>query len=111
MPSSNGKNGEPRLVSVILAGSTFTIRTDASQDYVTRLEQYVNEKLEEVQPDGRTLSARNALALAALSIADDYFSALESREALEENVRDRLKRVMARVDAALDSDDGPRDAP
>jgi cell division protein ZapA (FtsZ GTPase activity inhibitor) len=109
MASTNGKSGEPRLVSVSLAGSTFTIRTDAHTDYVARLEKYVNDKLEEVQPDGRRLAVRNALALAALSIADDYFSALEKRDALERNVRERLKRVMARVDAALDSDDGPRE--
>jgi cell division protein ZapA (FtsZ GTPase activity inhibitor) len=93
-------------VGVNIAGSTLTIRTDASQDYVTRLEKYVNDKIEMVQPDGRRLSVRSALALAALSIADDYFSASEKQTALDRTVRDRLKRVLLRVDAAL----GPSDA-
>lgn len=101
MAAAPGKDGEPRLVSVNLAGSAFTIRTDANQEYVTRLEQYVNDKLEEVQPEGRRLSVRNALALAALSIADDYFSASDGRDEMDKVVRDKLKKVLARVDDAL----------
>lgn len=111
MASPEGKSGEPRLVSVNLAGSTLTIRTDANQDYVTRLEEYVNEKLEEVQPEGRRLAVRSALALAVLSIADDYFSALDSRDTLERNLRERLSRVLTRVDSALESDESTSETP
>lgn len=92
-------------MSVNLAGSSFTIRTDADQDYVTRLEKYVNDKLSEVQPEGQRLSMRSALALTALSIADDYFSVLESRDELDHKLRDGLKRVLARVDTALGQDE------
>lgn len=105
MASPEGKSGEPRLVSVNLAGSSLTIRTDANQDYVTRLEEYVNAKLEEVQPEGRRLAVRSALALAVLSIADDYFSALDSRDTLERGLRERLNRVLVRVDNALEPDE------
>ncbi len=105
MNGDAGRGGEPRPVAVHLAGSTFTIRTDASQDYIERLQTYVNGKLEEVHPSGRRLSARNALALAALSIADDYFSAAESRDELDRVVRDRLKGVLLRVDEALSGED------
>jgi cell division protein ZapA (FtsZ GTPase activity inhibitor) len=101
MPPTEGRSGEPRLVAVNIAGSTLTIRTDANQEYVSRLEQYVNEKIEAVQPVGRRLSVRSALALAALSIADDYFSATDKHTALDHSVRERLKRVLGRVDAAL----------
>ena len=102
----NGREqgGTARLVSVKLAGSTFTIRTDASREYVAALEQYVNEKLDAVQPAGGRLSMRSALALAALSIADDYFASARSREVLDQNVRERLKTVLARVDAALEAE-------
>lgn len=104
MVASGGKKGQPRLVSVNLAGSSFKIRTDASQDYVTRLERYVNEKIVGVQGGGRQHSIRTALALAALSIADDYFTASESRDELDQEVRERLRRVLERVDAALESE-------
>ncbi len=102
MASAGGREGEPRLVSVNLAGSPFTIRTDASQEYVSRLEEYVNDKLGEIQPSGSRLSVRSALALAALSIADDYFTAAEGRDETERIVREKLKKVLTRVDAALD---------
>jgi cell division protein ZapA (FtsZ GTPase activity inhibitor) len=93
-----------RLVTVNLAGSNFTIRTDAGQDYVAKLERYVNQKLEAVQPEGRPLPLKSALALAALSMADDYFSADDSRAALDQNVRERLKRILVRLDAALEGE-------
>ena len=103
MAASKTKSG-PRLVSVKIAGSTLTIRTDASQDYVDRLQKYVNEKIEEVQPEVRNLPLKSALALAALSIADDYFSSEESRQKLDDNVRQRLKRILLRLDAALEDE-------
>ena len=92
---------EPRLVSINIGGSDFTIRTDANQEYMDRLEKYVNDKLDEVQPVGRGLSMRNALSLAVLSIADDYFTATESLDELDQNVRTRIKKVLVRVDQAL----------
>lgn len=101
--ATGDSKGQPRLVSLNLAGSTFTIRTDASQDYVTRLEKYVNEKLNAVQPDGRPLPLKSALALAALSIADDFFSAEESRVELDLSVKERLKRVLLELDGAMDA--------
>jgi cell division protein ZapA (FtsZ GTPase activity inhibitor) len=105
--ASGERKGQPRLVAVKIAGSTFTIKTDASQDHMSRLEQYVNEKIELVQPENRSLPLKSALALAALSIADDYFAAEEDRQKLDRNVRQRLKRILLRVDAALE--DEPRE--
>ena len=94
---------------LFLKSMEYVLRTDANQEYVARLEKYVNDKLEEVQPDGRRLSVRSALALAALSIADDYFSASDDRDELDQSVKRRLKKVLARVDAALTSEEGGAD--
>ena len=81
-------------------------KTDASEEYVARLEQYVNDKLDLVQPGATRLAPRTAFALAALSIADDYFEAKERKDDLEATVRDRLERLMTRIDTAL----GPESA-
>lgn len=94
-------DSEPRLVSINIGGSDFTIRTDANQDYMERLEKYVNDKLAEVKTEGSTLPMRTTLSLAMLSIADDYFTATESRDELDQNVRSRIKKVLLRVDQAL----------
>lgn len=98
---SDGTTKKARQATITLAGSTYTIKTDAAPEYVDRLEQYVNEKLEEVQPGAQRLAPRTAIALTALSIADDYFSALEGRKQLERTVRERLGRLLARIDSAL----------
>lgn len=102
--ASGEKKSQPRPVDVRISGSTFTIRTDASQEYVSRLERYVNEKVEEVQPEGRSLPLKSALALAALSIADDYFSADGKREAVEQEMNQKLRRILLRIDTALEED-------
>ena len=91
----------PRPMTVSLAGSTYTSKTDASEEYVGRLEQYVNDKLDLVQPGSQRLAPRTAFALAALSIADDFFSAEGKRAELEDAVRDRLERLVTRIDAVL----------
>ena len=98
---SDGTTKQARQVTITLAGSTYTIKTDATEEYVNRLEQYVNDKLDIVQPGGQRLAPRTAVALAALSIADDYFSATERQSDLAKTVRERLGRLLARIDAAL----------
>ena len=103
---SDGTTQKPRQVTITLAGSTYPIKTDASEEYVARLEEYVNEKLDLVQPGATRLAPRTAFALAALSIADDYFEARAKRGDLESSVRDRIERLVTRIDAAL----GPEDA-
>ncbi len=100
-----GNKGEPRLAPITLGGSRFSIRTDASKDYVDRLESYVNEKLAEVQPEGQLLATHNALALAALAIADDFFSAQDERKRIEGEMEQRLKGILSRIDTALDDEE------
>ncbi len=88
-------------VSVHLQDRSFTLRTDKSYQYVQGVEQYVNEKVEEVQSrrnskvhDERAL-LDDAL-LACLMIADDYYSL---KEELEE-----YKKELSTVSRLLDHD-------
>jgi cell division protein ZapA (FtsZ GTPase activity inhibitor) len=95
------KAGRTRSVPVTLAGAELTIKTDATDDYVSRLQRYVNDKVDALKPDRTAMAQRNALALAALSIADELFSAQEQRDTTTKALRDRLERLVTQIDSAL----------
>ncbi len=40
--------GKDRLVEIKVFGQTYTVKTDAEEDYIQEVAKYVNEKMEEV---------------------------------------------------------------
>ena len=60
-------------VKVQIFGNTYNIQGEAQEEYILRLAEYVNEKMEEVSSGLATGNQLQAAILAALNIADEYF--------------------------------------
>lgn len=77
-------------VTVTVGGMTYTLLATEGEDYVRRVEAYVNERLEQTANSGR-LSRSDCAILTAFNIADEKFKEQESSENLRRQCKELLE--------------------
>jgi cell division protein ZapA len=96
---------ERRTVQLQIAGQSYKVISSAPEAELVRLAATVNAKVAEVAPPGKAQPPQ-AILLAAMSLAHELEVERERRLALERKSRDMLRRVLVRIEDALDSRDG-----
>src|SRR5688572_30371533 len=89
-----------RAVNVRIAGQSYKLVSSASDDDLQRLAHTVSAKIEEVTR-GKA-STPQAVLLAAMALAHDLEAERSRRLSVERRARDMLRRVLVRIDDALD---------
>ena len=86
-----GKN----TVKVMLDGKIITLVGYETEEYLQRVANYINHKIEELGqiPTYRRLPLETRGALLALNIADDYFKAKSQVDEFEEEVENKDKEA------------------
>jgi cell division protein ZapA len=92
-----------RSVDLRIGGQSYRVVSSASEDELRRLAGRVDQKVTELVPAGRPIPPQ-ALALAAIALAHDLEVEEGRRRTLERRSRDMLRRVLVRVESALDTD-------
>jgi cell division protein ZapA len=80
---------------VKIFGETFTIRANEDPDYIVKIAEYVDKKMQEVTSKMTTPSPTKAAILGALNIADELF---KTRELIKE----RVSSIIKNIDEALE---------
>ena len=93
--------GTERLVEIKVFGQTYTVKTDAEEDYIQEVAKYVNEKMEEVLKKTKSVSSLNVAILTALNIADDLLREKEKRTALLREVEAKSKDLVEKIDIKM----------
>jgi cell division protein ZapA len=93
--------GRERLVEIKVFGQTYTVKTDAEEDYIQEVAKYVNEKMEEVLKKTKSVSTVNVAILTALNIADDLLREKEKRTALLREVGAKSKDLVEKIDMKI----------
>jgi cell division protein ZapA len=83
-----------RQVKVDVAGQTFTLKTDADEDYVRSLAKYVDKKIAETKGTARTVATQSLVILAALQLADELFQSRQRDQDFRKTVRTRSQRLL-----------------
>jgi cell division protein ZapA len=91
---------ERRTVELRIGGQSYRVLSSAAADELRHLAGLVDAKLAEIAPNGKTHP--QAILLAALALAHDAESERDRRESLERRTRDLLRRVLVRIDDALE---------
>lgn len=92
---------EERVVEIKVFGQTFSVKTDAEEDHLQAVAQYVNEKMEEVLKKTRSVSTLNVAILTALNIADDLLKEKEQRKALVKEVEVKSKNLVDKINMRM----------
>ena len=93
--------GRERLVEIKVFGQTYTVKTDAEEDYIQEVAKYVNEKMEEILKKTKSVSSLNVAILTALNIADDLLREKEKRTALLREVEAKSKDLVEKIDIKM----------
>jgi cell division protein ZapA len=93
--------GKERLIEIKVFGQTYTVKTDADEDHIQAVAQYVNEKIEEVLKKTKSVSSLNVAILTALNIADDLLREKERRRALLHEIEMKSRDLTERIDTEI----------
>lgn len=91
-----------------IGGTIYKVHSSASAEEMTELARLVDEKLRELNPKNRPMTPQ-MLLLVALAFAHDAGEEKKKRETVQAEARDMLRRMIIRIDAALDDGDGDGD--
>ena len=95
---------ESGKVKVTILGQTYNIKGDASPEYIIKLTDYVNQKIEEI---GDNVPGGNSLQLAilaSLNIADEYFQMRKISNGMEGAIEDKTKEIISLLEDGLIGD-------
>jgi cell division protein ZapA len=97
-----------RVAEITIAGQSYKVTSSAEPEELERLAAVVSERVVAVTPPGRTVTPQSML-LAAMALAHDLEEERQKRQGLERRMRDWLRRVLVRIDDAMESADHSAD--
>ncbi len=95
---------ERASVTVRIAGEEHTIRANAEPAYTKKCARLVDERIQEIRSKSGLIEGHKAAILAALSIADEYFQALEELGRTRKEVVARSASLVRRLEAELEEE-------
>ena len=98
-----------RTVELRIAGQSYRVVSSVPAEELQRLAEAVEVKLAEISPRGKP--PPQALLLAAMALAHELESERDRRESLERRTRDLMRRVLVRIDEALEPFEAVEAAP
>jgi cell division protein ZapA len=101
---------ERRTIELRIAGQSYRVVSSSPAEELQHLVAMVEAKLGELGPRGKAQQPQ-AMLLAAMALAHDAETERTRRESLERRTRDLLRRVLVRVDDALEPFDEADAAP
>lgn len=91
-----------RPVQLKIGGQSYKVVSSADEDELQRLADAVSAKVDQLTPRGK-VAPPQAVLLAAIALAHELEQERERRASVERRARDMLRRVLVRIDDALDA--------
>ena len=88
-------------VTVRIAGEEHTIRSSAEPAYTTRCAAHVDQRIHEIKKQVGLVEGHKAAILAALSITDELFQALDTQEQSSSWMAERVNALAARFEGEV----------
>ena len=92
------------VITVEIHGNQYPVRSQLARPYVTKLATYVDEKMTVAAEETSTSDSLKVAVLAALNIADEYFTCRDSDESTTSDVLKRTAALEALIDRTLAPD-------
>ena len=85
---------ERNKITLTVNGKNYTLVHDEIEDYMKRIEHYLNAKIETASKAGVQLGEQTALIMASISVIDDLFKTQKNFNTL----KNEIKRIMDEYD-------------
>jgi cell division protein ZapA len=90
-----------RRVKINVLNNEYFIKTDADEDYVREIANYVEEKIMEDFPNAGAVTVPRPFLLATLKVADDYFRLKREFEEFKNRAEEGSRRLVEILDNSL----------
>ena len=91
-----------RAIKIKILDNEYLIRSKGNDsDNVYKIAEYVNEKLKETDEISSGISEKKAAILTALNIASDYFSLLDERDKLLEEIKIKSQSLISVINSKI----------
>jgi len=88
-------------ITIRIKDTEYAIRGSDDREQILKAAEYVDKKLREINKFKAELSEDKKAVLTALDIAGDYFQLIKEKEVLLAEINNRSKRLLQRLDLAL----------
>jgi cell division protein ZapA len=89
-----------QAVQVTILGQQYTVKSEASPEEVRRVAEFVNGQIAEVVAASRAVDTLNTAVLALMNVGGAYLRLRDKAGGAERDLKDRLKRLLIRLDDA-----------
>lgn len=96
---------EPESVTVKIFGSEYVLKGDADSEYVQKVAEFVNDRMNEVARNSAMASTSKVAILAAINIADELLRSQEVKIQSMAELEDRSAQIVRLL--AQELGDGP----
>jgi cell division protein ZapA (FtsZ GTPase activity inhibitor) len=86
---------------ITIMGQTYHLKGTHDKEYVARVENFLNEQIEQVRSTGATADTFNLMVLVALNLADDCLKKEEKLKTLFESIQADSERLIKLIDSRL----------
>lgn len=90
-----------KTVKVRIFDHEYLVKSEEDDAQVSRIAEYVNEKLREIKDNDMELSEKKIVILAALNIASEYFQLLNERDELLAHLQQRTEALIYNIDSVM----------
>ena len=90
-----------KTVKVRVFDHEYVVKSGEDDEQVSRIAEYVNEKLGEIKDNNMELSEKKIVILAALNIASEYFQLLNERDELLTRLQQRTEALIYNIDSVM----------
>jgi len=87
-----------RTMEISIMGQKFMIKSDSDDDYVTHVAKYVDQKINEVLQNTKSVASLNVAILAAMNIADEYFKFQRDKKERFSKVEKKIEDLIELID-------------
>lgn len=89
-------------MKVEIYDQSYNVSAGGNEEYLQELAAYVDTKMREVAEATRTVDSLKVAVLAALNIADEFFTLRSRQQDIEGPLRKRVEKCVALVEKALE---------
>ena len=90
-----------KQVEITVLGQKFVVRSDSDEAYVARVGSFVDERMNEIMKNTRSVASINVAILAAMNIADEYFKFKDKFEGQKGEVEKKIQEMIELIDLQL----------
>jgi cell division protein ZapA len=90
-----------RRVKINVLSNEYYIKTDADEEYVREIANYLEEKVKEASPHVGAVAVPRPFLLATLKVVDDYFRMKREFEEFKNRAEEGSRRLVEILDSSL----------